>query len=175
MFDCTSNTHIIAHTTALHVWNMANVILRNESIRGVLPSQTLIMPARTTVKDLLDKGFTLRSGEKTWSDEEVRTFFEGCAQFRRAPASIGKYQGVYDWISYSLLKGSKKPPEVRLFAEKVYNGRRRKRRRNKMEHKDPKDVEEHKEEGSDVDEEGEDEVVEEEEDEVEVEEAMMMK
>ena len=80
------------------------------------------------MEDLVAKGYTLRASEDTWSRDEVGLFFGACAQFRKAGnALIGNYATVYDWISYSVLKGSKKPTEVRRYAERVFNNRRKAR------------------------------------------------
>ena len=53
-----------------------------------------------------------------------RGFFSACDDFQQTRAVIGNYASVYDWIAYSIIKGARKPNEVRAFAEKVYNGRK---------------------------------------------------
>ena len=80
------------------------------------------------MEDLVAKGYTLRASEDTWSRDEISLFFGACVQFRKAGnALIGNYATVYDWLSYSVLKGSKKPTEVRRYAERVFNNRRKAR------------------------------------------------
>ena len=55
----------------------------------------------------------------------IRLFFEACETYRRAPSTITPYQDVYDWMAYSILKGSRTPKQVRAFSERVYNAQKR--------------------------------------------------
>jgi hypothetical protein len=61
-----------------------------------------------------------------WSDAWVcRDFFRACDRYRKAPEVMGNYATVYDWISYGVLKGAQSPAQVRAFAERVYNSRKK--------------------------------------------------
>ena len=55
-------------------------------------------------------------------------FFGACERYARAPECIGSYDGVYSWISQNILKGQRTTSEVRDFASKVYNARRKRAR-----------------------------------------------
>ena len=55
------------------VWDLANVMLsRDGGFEAVFPCAELTPFRRTTLADLIDKGFTPRSSGNSWSSEEVK-------------------------------------------------------------------------------------------------------
>ena len=103
------------------------MIGRAKQVRGVFAEQILRLPKKTTVPELLANGYKLR-GRSRWTKEQLQLFFESCDRFKKASAVIGMYTSVYDWISYSILKGSKAPHEVQTLANRIYNARRKRKR-----------------------------------------------
>ena len=95
-------------TQAIAVWDLAFTILGNKDTAAIFPRRNLPKARRTTAVDLLAAGYRMRSVGMQWSEEEVLAFFRACAQFRRAPEHKGNYATVYDWIAYSILKGSRR-------------------------------------------------------------------
>jgi hypothetical protein len=79
--------------------------------------------------DLIAAGYVLQGMSEEWSGEEVKMFFESCQRYRKVgPELLGKYAGVYEWISTSVLKGGRSTQQVRRFAETVFNAHKKRRR-----------------------------------------------
>ena len=98
-------------------------------MRGIFPAQRLTPVRRTSVAELIAAGYVLQGMTGEWSGEEVKLFFEACQRYRRVgPDLLGKYAGVYEWISTSVLKGGRSTQQVRQFAETVFNARKKRKR-----------------------------------------------
>lgn len=116
-------------TQALGVWNLANMIMRSERMRGMFPTQTITPVTRTSLADLVGKGYVLQGVSRGWSNEEVKLFFDACRKYRRVgPDVLGGYAGVYEWIATSILKGGRTSHQVRAFAETIFNARKKRPR-----------------------------------------------
>ena len=110
------------------VWNVTNIILSAPELRGVIEGQDLPEPKRTSVADLLRVGYSLRVVGESWTPQEVVLFYDACSLYRRVGMSIlGTYATVYDWISYEQMHGSKKPGDIKKFAQRNFNSKRRQR------------------------------------------------
>jgi hypothetical protein len=116
-------------TQALGVWNLANMVMRGERMRGMFPTQNMTPVTRTSLADLVGKGYVLQGVSRDWSSEEVSLFFGACRKYRRVgPDVLGGYAGVYEWIAISILKGGRTSHQVRAFAETVFNARKKRTR-----------------------------------------------
>ena len=125
--DKTRNRRL--RTQALGVWNLANMIMRAERMRGMFPTQTIAPVIHTSLADLVGKGCVLQGVSRDWSSEEVSLFFGACGKYRRVgPDVLGGYAGVYEWIATSILKGGRTPHQVRAFAETIFNARKKRTR-----------------------------------------------
>jgi hypothetical protein len=114
---------------AMAIWNLANVMIRSENMRGIFTSQQLHHAQRTSVDDLVEMGYTLRGTSSDWTREEVKNFFRACRRYRQTGMQIlGSYADVYDWIAYSIMKGGRTPQQVRAFATTVFNARKKRKK-----------------------------------------------
>lgn len=122
--DKTRNRRL--RTQAMGAWNLANMIMRADRMRGMFPTQALVPVRRTTLADLVEQGYVLQGVTRDWSKEEVKLFFSACQKYRRVgPDVLQKYAGVYEWTATSVMKGGRSSHEVRVFAETVFNARKR--------------------------------------------------
>lgn len=125
--DKTRNRRL--RTQALGVWNLANMVMRAERMRGMFPTQTITPVTHTSLADLVGKGYVLQGVSRDWSSEEVSLFFDACRKYRRVgPDVLGGYVGVYEWIATSILKGGRTPHQVRAFAETIFNAQKKRKR-----------------------------------------------
>ena len=116
-------------TKAQSVLNLASTVLAGTTTKWYFKHRRIEAPTRTTADDLLEMGYKLKAGGNVpWTDEEVNVFFRALARFRRTKLVIGNYPTVYAWISQSMLKASRTMPQVRRFAELVFNARKKVRR-----------------------------------------------
>jgi hypothetical protein len=108
---------------------MVNMMLRRNSVVGILRTLRLPEPKLTSVEELLLQGYRLRNVDEMWGTEQVGDFFGACQKYRRDPRVIGNYQDVYEWISRSILKGAMSTRQVRLFGDRMYNSNPRRKRK----------------------------------------------
>jgi hypothetical protein len=77
-----------------------------------------------------------------------RSLFEAFRQYAIAPNIIGAYDDVFKWVSVSILKGARSFIQVREFAERLYNKKRKERDEDEDDEGD--DESDGEEDGSDV-------------------------
>ena len=112
-------------TKAVSVLNLATTVLAGTtSSKWYFPKRCIKAPAYTTVADLIDMGYKLKTGGVRWTDEEFKVFYEAMRRYEKCKDVIQNYATVYSWIS-SLLKSSRSTQAVRIFAERMYNAKKK--------------------------------------------------
>ena len=112
------------HTKARSVMNLAMTIIGGQGSTWLFQSSKIEKPVHTTMTELLAHGYKFKALQGKWTDEEVRVFFDSVQRYHRTTSVIGNYRSVYSWIAAEL-KGSRSAHAVRVFAERIYNARKK--------------------------------------------------
>lgn len=117
---------------AMAVWNLAISVmgpLGSGKDMALFRSRSPPSVRRTTVEELLDMGYKLNVVDSLWNKDESKLFFQSCTRFARCPDVVGNYATPYEWMAYSIFKGTRSPVQIREYAERMYGYRGQKRRR----------------------------------------------